>query len=83
MNYAINGTINFRTLDPTRRPSGNVTIGVDSFGGVFSNFGYSTTLNNKFGFVVDYAVDGTPGPLKNANYPDVLPGGYLINGQPW
>lgn len=81
VNYAINGTINFRTLDPTRRPSGNVTIGVDSFGGVFSNFGYSTTINNKFGFVVDYAVDGTPGPLKNAQIPDVLPGGFLINGQ--
>lgn len=60
---AIGGTVNFRTLDPTRRPSGNLTFGVDSFGGTFSNVGYSNTvLDGKLGFVVDYSVNGTPGP---------------------
>lgn len=60
---AIGGTVNFRTLDPTPHQTGNITYGVDSFGGSFSNFNYSNTfLNGKVGIVLDYAIDGTPGP---------------------
>src|SRR5579884_355639 len=44
VNYAIGGTVNFRTLDPTRTPSGYETFGIDSFGGQFSNVGYSNTF---------------------------------------
>ena len=41
-------------------------VGVDSYGGTFSNFGYSNTVaKGKLGFVVDYAVNGTHGPLDN------------------
>ena len=39
-----------------------MTIGTDSYGGDFSNFGYSNTFG-RLGFRVDYAVNGTPGPL--------------------
>jgi TonB dependent receptor/Carboxypeptidase regulatory-like domain/TonB-dependent Receptor Plug Domain len=75
---AIGGTVNFRTLDPTLRPHGTLTVGTDSFGGVFSNFGYSNTVG-KLGFVVDYSVDGTPGPLHNAKYQMPLDSGvYYI-----
>lgn len=82
VNYAVGGTVNFRTLDPTRKPSGFETIGVDSFGGTSSNFGYSNTvLNNKLGFVVDYAVDGTPGPLYNFTTYSPVSSSWLINGQ--
>lgn len=63
ISHAIGGTVNLRTLDPTTKPTGNVTFGFDSFGGTFSNVTYSaTTLNQKLGFVVVYAVNGTPGP---------------------
>ena len=82
VNNAIGGTINFRTLDPTRRPSGYETIGMDSFGGVSSNFGYSNTvLNGKLGFVLDYAVAGTPGPLQNFTSFAPISQSWLINGQ--
>jgi outer membrane receptor protein involved in Fe transport len=60
---AIGGTVNFRTLDPTPHQTGNITYGVDSFGGSFSNFNYSNTFfNGKVGVVLDYAINGTPGP---------------------
>jgi len=38
---AIGGTVNFRTIDPSAHPSGPITVGLDSFGGIFSNFGAS------------------------------------------
>ncbi|GAC1403029.1 MAG: hypothetical protein NVSMB64_03920 [Candidatus Velthaea sp.] len=41
---AIGGTVNFRTIDPTLKPHATITIGTDSFGGIFSNFGYSNTV---------------------------------------
>ncbi len=83
VNYAIGGTVNYRTLDPTRTPSGYETFGVDSFGGTFSNFGYSNTVaKGKLGFVVDYAVTGTPGPLDNFTSYTAVNNSWLINGQP-
>jgi outer membrane receptor protein involved in Fe transport len=82
VNYAIGGTVNFRTLDPTRKPSGYENVSVDSFGGVSSNFGYSNTImNGKLGFVVDYGVNGTPGPLKNYAVPTPMNRAWMINGQ--
>ncbi len=82
VNYAIGGTVNFRTLDPTRKPSGYQTVGMDSYGGVFSNFGYSNTImNGKLGFVIDYAVNGSPGPLTNYTAPTPMNRAWFINGQ--
>jgi outer membrane receptor protein involved in Fe transport len=82
VNNAIGGTVNFRTLDPTRRPSGYEVIGVDSFGGGFSNFGYSNTvMNGKLGFVLDYAVNGTPGPLRDFTTYAPVNAAWTINGQ--
>jgi hypothetical protein len=81
VNNAIGGTVNFRTLDPTRRPSGYESIGMDSFGGMSSNFGYSNTvLNGKLGFVIDYAVHGTPGPLHDFTSYAPISSSWLING---
>ncbi len=82
VNYAIGGTVNFRTLEPTRKPAGQFKLGVDSFGGVFSNFRYTgTTTNGKLGWALDYAIDGTPGPLNNQPGYVTLSNGNLINGQ--
>ena len=82
VNYAIGGTVNFRTLDPSRKPTGFQNISVDSFGGVSSNFGYSNTImNGKLGFVLDYGVIGTPGPLKDYAVPTPMNRAWLVNGQ--
>ena len=81
VNYAIGGTVNFRTLDPSRTPTGYNTIGIDSFGGSFSNFGYSNTImNGKLGFVVDFAVNGTQGPLNNFQTYAPVNRSWLVNG---
>lgn len=80
INYAINGTVNFRTLDPTSRPSGSVKIGLDSYGGQFSNYKYSNTFGKKLGIVLDYAVNGSPGPLgNNATSMNVPVGSWFLN----
>lgn len=61
---SVNGTVNFRTWDPTTTPSGNVEFGVDAWGGKYANFRYSdTVLGGKLGFVLDYGTYGTSGPL--------------------
>ena len=78
--YAINGTVNFRTLDPTPTLTGQVDYGLDSEGGQFSNFRVSDTINKKLGFVFDYALDGTPGPLKDAQGYSTLGSAWSING---
>jgi hypothetical protein len=60
---SVNGTVNFRTWDPTATPSGNLEFGVDLYGGKYGNVRFSdTVLNGKLGFVVDFAEEGTPGP---------------------
>jgi hypothetical protein len=81
INYAINGTVNFRTLDPTSRPSGQVKYGMDSYGGQFSNFRYANTFGGKLGLVLDYAINGSPGPLgtNGTSMPVTIGGGWLIN----
>ena len=81
INYAIGGTVNFRTLDPTPKLTQRVVLGADSFGGQFSNFLYSGT-SGRLGYVFDYAVDGTPGPLRNAPGTTTLSTGTLLNCAP-
>jgi outer membrane receptor protein involved in Fe transport len=55
-NYAINGTINYRTKDPTMTPTPAFDIGAMNDGGTFYNLGFSdTVLNDRLGFVVDVA----------------------------
>jgi len=78
--YAINGTVNFRTLDPTPTLTAAVDQGVDSYSGVFSNYRISGPipgLNNKLAMVFDYAIDGTPGPLKDSHGLITLPSGTI------
>ncbi|HEY1730069.1 MAG TPA: TonB-dependent receptor [Candidatus Baltobacteraceae bacterium] len=83
-NNAINGTVNFRTLEPTTERRESVVFGVDSFGGNYSNFrATGTVLNGKLGYALDYAITGTPGPLQNAQsvYTGFTPD-TIINGIP-
>jgi hypothetical protein len=63
---AINGTVNFRTWDPTPTLTGNAEFGVDAWGGKYANLRFSDTVaNGKLGFVFDYADWATPGPGGN------------------
>jgi outer membrane receptor protein involved in Fe transport len=83
-NYALNGTVNFRTIDPTTKPAFTFMQGIDNFGGVFNNYNATgTVFNGKLGYVLAYAVDGTPGPVTNQqNYFTTFPAGASgnING---
>jgi len=59
---SVNGTVNFKTWDPTATLTGDAVFGVDGFGGKFSNIRVADTiLNGKLGFVFDFATEGTPG----------------------
>lgn len=80
INFAINGSVNFRTLEPTRRPAYYVRFGADSFGGL--NFGARTTGSfGKLGYAFVYASDGTQGPITNFPTNSVLPTNVLLTGR--
>lgn len=56
VNYAIGGTLNFRTKDPTPTVDPWYTFNITNHGGTFADLGLSdTVLNGRLGFVVDYA----------------------------
>ena len=91
INYAINGTVNYLTLQPTATPHSQGMIGMDKWGGVSAGFKNATGEldNHKLGYAFGYVSDGAPGPLQNfrfdgsqiplANGP---PGGpYYVNGR--
>jgi outer membrane receptor protein involved in Fe transport len=66
IDYAVGGTVNFRTLEPSRERRASFDYGVDNYGGQISNFrATGTTSNGKLGYVLDYALDGSPGPFNN------------------
>jgi hypothetical protein len=84
INYAIGGTINFRTLEPTRTPKQSFDLGVDQFGGQNANLRATGTVGNgKLGYALDYATQGTQGfdrgwdPLDPLN----LSNGAIVNGK--
>ena len=62
-NYAIGGTVNFRTKEPTYHPTPEYTLGFDSRGGTYSNFGFSNTIG-RLGFVVDVATLNDPSSVN-------------------
>ncbi len=66
-NYAIGGTLNFHTKDPTLTFTPDYTFGYINDGGTYYNIGVSdTVLNGKLGFVVDFAGVDDPGQMHNA-----------------
>ena len=82
INYAIGGTVNFRTKEPTLQRRGSIDLGSDSYGGIFSNFATTGTMpNGRLSYAFDYAVNGTPGPLHDYNGFITLSSGALIDGQ--
>lgn len=53
VNYAIGGTVNFITKEPTFTPSGMLQFGTDNHGSSIVNFGTSDT-SGRFGWVLAY-----------------------------
>lgn len=83
INYAIGGTVNFRTLEPTQKPGGDLVFGGDNYGGIFSNLRYTGT-QGRLGWALDYAYDNLSGALVNYPVTAFAPGAgtVLNNGQP-
>jgi hypothetical protein len=63
VNNAINGTVNFRTKDPTLASTPSIQIGVNNTGGTWADFGLSDTIG-KLGFVLDFAKLDQPSALN-------------------
>jgi outer membrane receptor protein involved in Fe transport len=89
INGAVNGTINYVTLEPTRTPQEHFFAGSDQWGGITTAAQLTGSMP---GHVIDYAfavaTDGTTGALHNYEVPssttdfDYLGGTpYAINGQ--
>ena len=86
IDYAIGGTLNYRTLEPTLKNVASIDYGADSFGGQSTNIrSTGTTAGGRLSYAFDYALDGSPGALRN--YPGLMPyiqgngTTQLINGQ--
>ena len=84
INYAIGGTQNFRTLEPTRQNYVAVDTGIDQFGGQSLNLRTTGSLaNGKLGYAFDYAAAGTQGPDRGYDPEDPLnlSTGAIVDGQ--
>ncbi len=81
INYAIGGTVNYITLQPTRTPEASATLGYDNWGGVTTAFKATGSIpSHKLDYAFGYATNGAPGPLRN--YPIAGSQIYLIAGAP-
>ena len=83
VNYAIGGTVNFITKNPTARRIGSVLFGFDNQGGQWSNWAASGSFldNDRLGYVLDYGVEELPGPFNPITGDWTLPSGVTINGR--
>jgi hypothetical protein len=80
INGAVGGTINYVTKNPTPNLAGGIDV-EDSFDGLSTHAGISGTFNKRLGFVVDYSMNGTPGPLRNTQVYMPVNAGWFVNGQ--
>jgi hypothetical protein len=84
INYAIGGTVNYRTLEPTKDREFSVDLGADRYGGVnFTVRATGSTANNFLDYAFAYAAIGTPGPLNNYPIADSQLWLALTGTAPW
>jgi outer membrane receptor protein involved in Fe transport len=67
INYAIGGSVNYRTLEPTRATHTSLTFDLDSYGGLSTHVATTGTLG-RLGYALGYGIVGTPGPLNNQTF---------------
>ncbi len=75
----IGGSVNFRTRDPSLRPTSAIDLVHDGFGGTLVHAMASSTIG-KLGFVVDAVTYGTPGAFSALPTTIALPSGTAIAG---
>lgn len=83
INYAIGGTVNFRTLEPTLKVQQSFDAGIDQFGGANANVrATGTVAGGKLSYAFDYATQGTQGFERGFNPLDPVNiySGAFING---
>jgi len=76
VNNAINGTVNFRTKDPTAQPNADYQVGFTTTGGTFANLGLSAT-DSRLGYVFDVSVIDDPSALNGKRVLIDPSNGYL------
>jgi len=82
INYAIGGTANYITLQPTRTPQALLTVGTDNWGGVNTAFrATGSTRSHVLDYAFGYATNGSPGPLQN--YPVAGSQINMVAGEPF
>jgi len=66
INYAIGGTVNYRTLEPTRERQVTIDLGTDRYGGTNTALRATGSLaDHRLDYALAYATLGTSGPLQN------------------
>jgi hypothetical protein len=82
VNNAINGTINFRTKDPTPQAVSDYQVGFTTNGGEYANLGLTDTeLDGRLGYVFDVSVIGEPSALNGKQVLIDPSNGYLPSGK--
>jgi hypothetical protein len=86
INYAVCGSVNYRTLEPTRNAQAAASFDLSTYGGLSSSYqATGTTSNGRLGYAFAYAIVGQPGPFSNdkeySGTLNIAPG-TKINGQP-
>jgi hypothetical protein len=82
VNYAINGSVNYRFKEPTRTPTAAIDYGIDSQAGQFISLLASGPVSTRLGYMVSYYSFASDGPFHNqpTNGYNLNPGD-VINGQ--
>lgn len=81
INYAIGGTVNYITLEPTLKPQAELVLGTDNWGGITTAFhATGSTPSHAIQYALGFATNGAPGPLRN--YPIAGSQLYLVAGAP-
>jgi outer membrane receptor protein involved in Fe transport len=64
VNYAIGGTVNYTTMDPTFTPQGFIGLGADNRGSTLIHFSFTGTVG-KFSYALGFANDNLSSGLDN------------------
>jgi hypothetical protein len=86
INNAINGSVNFITVDPrSSRPGGRIEFESDGFNGSIFKSKYVGRLGDKLSFALGYDQQESPGPSDGRPTPFILGqnNNNAINGQPF
>jgi hypothetical protein len=82
INYAIGGTVNYVTLQPTSTPQATIIVGSDNYGGLSTAFRATGSTSSHFlDYAFGYATNGTPGPLQDYQVPGSQL--YMTAGEPF